>query len=176
MDAANVVIRDESAGDVDTIAELIVAAFASLEISRHTEHFVVAALRDANALTLSLVAELDGRIVGHIAFSPVRLSDGTAGWYGLGPVAVLPSHQRRGIGAALIEEGLSRLRARGARGCCLVGHPTYYGRFGFTHVQGLVHPGVPADAFFALAFDGLLPHGEVTFHAAFGAAAPSDGR
>jgi len=108
-------------------------------------------------------------VVGHIAFSPVTISDGAPGWYGLGPVSVLPPHQRQGIGAALIEEGLSRLRRMGAGGCCLVGHPDYYGRFGFVNPPGLEHEGVPPEAFFALALDGAMPQGTVTFHEGFSA-------
>ena len=61
------------------------------------------------------------------------MSDGSPGWYGLGPLSVLPPYQRQGIGGALIHEGLSRLKGLGARGCCLVGHPAYYQRFGFQH-------------------------------------------
>jgi len=138
-----------------------------MEISNQTEHFIVEALRSAGALTVSLVAELEGRVVGHIAFSPVTLSDGTEGWYGLGPVSVLPELQRRGIGKALIREGLTRLRALGPRGCCLVGHPRYYGQFGFENVDGLDVEGVPSKAFFALAFEGPMPRGTVQFHEAF---------
>ena len=82
-------------------------AFADLAISQHTEQFIIEALRAAGALTLSLVAERNGQVVGHIAFSPVTISDGTDRWYGLGPVSVLPSCQRVGIGKALIEEGHS---------------------------------------------------------------------
>jgi len=112
MTAPSVIIRDESSSDVTTIADLTVAAFAPLAISRHNEQLIVAALRSARALTVSLIAEMEGRRVGHIAFSPVVMSDGTAGWFGLGPVSFLPSHQRRGIGSALIRAGLSRgLRA-----------------------------------------------------------------
>src|SRR4030066_1845957 len=80
-----VAIRDETAADIPIIAEVTVAAFETLAISNHTEQFIIAALRAAKALTVSLVAELDGRVVGHIAFSPVIISDGTRNWYGLGP-------------------------------------------------------------------------------------------
>ncbi|MDT8342733.1 MAG: hypothetical protein RQ751_14580, partial [Longimicrobiales bacterium] len=73
-----------------------ISAFEALEISRHTEQFIISAPREAGALTLSLVAEIDGRVIGHIAFSPVSISDGTPGWFGLGPVSVVPEHQRRG--------------------------------------------------------------------------------
>jgi putative acetyltransferase len=80
---------------------------------------------------------------------------------------VLPELHRQGVGGALIREGLARLRTMGARGCCLVGHPGYYGRFGFEHVDGLGLDGVPPEAFFALAFDGPIPQGTVSFHEAF---------
>ncbi len=162
-----IVIRDETAADVDAITEVTLAAFMTLEISNHTEQFIITALRAANALTVSIVAELDGRVIGHIAFSPVTLSDGTPNWYGLGPVSVLPAFQRQGIGKALIREGLSRLKAMKARGCCLVGHPDYYGKLGFINPPGLAHAGVPPEAFFAMSFDGRIPQGTVTFHEAF---------
>ncbi|MFO7534403.1 MAG: N-acetyltransferase [Kiritimatiellia bacterium] len=162
-----IVIRDETAGDVGAITEVTIAAFKTLAISHHTEHFIVEALRAAKALTVSLVAEVDGRVVGHIAFSPVALSDGTGNWYGLGPVSVRPEYQKKGIGKSLIQEGLSRLKALKARGCCLVGHPEYYRKFGFTNTPGLGHEGVPPEVFFALSFDGHTPHGTVTFHEGF---------
>jgi putative acetyltransferase len=118
------------------------------------------------------VAEVDNRVIGHIAFSPVTLSDGTPNWYGLGPVSVLPEYQQRGIGKALIEEGLSRLKDLKAQGCCLVGHPEYYKQFGFENVSGLVHEGVPPEVFFALSFDGHISQGDVNFHEAFQADGP----
>jgi putative acetyltransferase len=165
----NTVIRDETAADVSAIREVTLAAFKTLKISNLSEPGIITGLRAAGALTLSLVAELDGRVVGHVAFSPVTISDGTPGWYGLGPVSVVPELHRQGIGGALIRDGLDRLRALGARGCCLVGHPEYYGRFGFRNVDGLGEEGVPAHVFFALSFDGHLPQGTVHFHEAFGA-------
>lgn len=161
--------------DVDAITEVTVAAFRSLAISRHTEQFIIAALRAGGALTISLVAELDGRVIGHAAFSPVTLSDGTKAWYGLGPVSVLPEHQRQGVGGALIREGLSRLKAMNARGCCLVGHPEYYPRFGFRNIPGFVCEGVPREVFFALRFGGNDPQGAVAFHEAFKAEGPPPG-
>lgn len=165
-----VVIRCETADEVDAITDVTVAAFNTLEISDHTEQFVITALRSAGSLTLSLVAEIEGRVVGHIAFSPVTISDGNENWFGLGPVSVLPRYQRQGIGKALIEEGLSRLQRRGAQGVCLVGHPDYYRKFGFENAPGLVYEGVPQEFFFALSFTGDMPQGTVTFHEAFKAA------
>ncbi len=77
-----IVIRSETDADVNAITEVTIAAFKTLEISNHTEQFIVAALRAAKALTISLVAEVDGRVIGHIAFSPapfrIALETGTA--------------------------------------------------------------------------------------------------
>ena len=160
-------IRSETSADVSAITEVTVAAFKTLAISNNTEQFIIAALRAAKALTVSLVADVDGRVVGHIAFSPVTISDGSPNWYGLGPVSVLPACQRRGIGSALIQEGISRLKDLGAKGCCLVGHPEYYRRFGFQNIRGLVHEGVPEEVFFALSLDGHVPQGIVEFHVGF---------
>ena len=162
-----VVIRSETNADVTAIREVTIAAFETLEISKHTEQFIIEALRAAGVLAVSLVAEMDGRVIGHIAFSPVTISDGTRDWYGLGPVSVLPACQRQGIGKALIQKGLSRLREMKARGCCLVGHPDYYRKFGFKNISGLAPEGVPPEVFFALSFDGRYPQGTVTFHEGF---------
>ena len=162
-----IVIRSETAADVSAISEVTATAFQTLEISNHTEQFIIAALRAAGALTVSLVAEVEGRVIGHIAFSPVAISDGTRNWYGLGPVSVLPVYQRQGVGKALIREGLARLKAMNAHGCCLVGHPDYYRKFGFINMPGLVLEGVPPEVFFALSFDGQTPQGTVAFHEAF---------
>ncbi len=163
------VIRSETPADIPAIFALTKEAFATLEISDHTEQFIIDALRAAGALTLSLVAEREGRIVGHVAFSPVNFSDGTEGGYGLGPVSVAPEFQELGVGSALIREGLSRLKATGAKGCGLIGHPGYYGRFGFINAPGVTFPHAPPEAVFVLAFDGHYPQGEITFHPAFGA-------
>jgi putative acetyltransferase len=160
-------IRNERPGDIASIAYVTEEAFKTLEISNHTEQFIINALRSAEALTISLVAEMDGNVIGHIAFSPVTMSDGTSDWYGLGPVSVLPDYQSQGVGKALMEEGLSRLNDINAKGCCLVGHPEYYKKFGFKNVTELVHEGVPQEVFFVLSFDGNIPRGEVTFHDAF---------
>ena len=162
-----IVIRNETDADIDAITEVTIAAFKTLEVSNQTEHFIIQALRAAKALTVSLVAEMDGRVIGHIAFSPVTISDGTRNWYGLGPVSVLPEYQRQGIGKALIQEGLSRLKDLNVQGCCLVGRPDYYKKFGFKNMPGFVHEGVPPEVFLALTFDGHIPQGTVAFHKGF---------
>jgi putative acetyltransferase len=170
-----IIIRNEMDDDVSTITEVTIAAFKTLAISNHTEQFIIEALRAADTLTVSLVAEVNGRVIGHIAFSPVTISDGTPNWYGLGPVSVLPEHQRQGIGKALIWEGLSRLKDLNARGCCLVGHPDYYKKFGFRNIPGLMLEGVPQEVFFTLSFDGHTPQGTVTFHEGFKADGQQEG-
>ena len=163
------IIRDETDSDREAISEVTIAAFNTLALSRHTEQFIIEGLRRAGALALSLVAEIDGRIVGHVAFSPLTISDGTSNWYGLGPVSVAPELHGQGIGKALVIEGLSRLRARGGKGCALVGAPGYYRRFGFRNIPTLIHAGVPAEVFLALPFEAEIPQGTVAFHEAFSA-------
>jgi putative acetyltransferase len=170
-----IIIRNEAETDRDAIREVTAAAFKTLEISNHTEQFIIDALRANNVLAVSLVAELDGSVIGHIAFSPIAMSDGTRNWYGLGPVSVLPAYQRQGIGKALIREGLSRLKQMNARGCCLVGHPDYYRKFGFKNVSELVLEGVPPEVFFTLSFDGYIPQGTVAFDEGFMAGGPQEG-
>jgi putative acetyltransferase len=167
MTLKNLLIRDEKSTDYRAISEVSIAAFEKMEISNHTEQFIIEALRSAKALSVSMVAEVDGRVVGHIAFSPVTMSDGTKDWYGLGPVSVHPDFQQKGIGKALIREGLSCLKDLKAKGCCLVGYPQYYRQFGFENVEGLIHEGVPPEVFFVLSFDRNIPQGHVVFHEGF---------
>ena len=161
------IIRKEKATDKAAITEVTIAAFKNHPISNQTEQFIIHALRAANALTVSLVAEIDGQVVGHIAFSPVSVSDGATGWYGLGPVSVLPDHQRQGIGKALINQGLSLLKEIGGQGCALVGPPDYYKRFSFKNYPELVHEGIPQEVFLVLPFTEKVPKGIVVFHEGF---------
>ena len=163
----DIVIRPEIEADRDAITQVTQEAFRTLKVSNQTEHFIINALRDAGVLTVSLVAEADGQVVGHIAFSPVVMSDSSPNWYGLGPVSVLPEHQRQGIGSSLIEQGLSQLKSLNTHGCCVVGHPEYYPRFGFKNTNNLTLEGVPPEAFFVLTFDSDEPKGTVQFHHAF---------
>ncbi len=165
--SVKLLVRKETDADVTAINEVTIAAFKSVEISGHTEQFIIQALRVAKALAISLVAEADGQVVGHIAFSPLMMSDGTRNWYGLGPISVLPEFQRQGIGKELMQQGLSQLKGLNALGCCLVGHPAYYRKFGFNNAPNLECEGVPEQFLFALSFDGHMPRGLVTFHPAF---------
>ena len=161
------IIRDENDKDIELIREVTIDAFKDLSVSNQTEHFIIDALRSAEVLTISLVAEIDKEIVGHIAFSPVTISDNTAEWYGLGPVSVKPDFQRKGIGKALINKGLSLLKEKGARGCALVGDPNYYNYFGFKNIPELIYEGIPQEFFVVLPFAETVPEGKVVFHEGF---------
>ncbi|XWK89765.1 MAG: N-acetyltransferase [Phormidium sp.] len=161
------IIRNETDTDIEVITEVTIAAFKNHPISNHTEQFIIHALRAAGALTISLVAEIDRKVVGHIAFSPVTISDDTADWYGLGPISVLPDYQRQGIGKALINEGLSLLKNMGAQGCALVGDPNYYQRFGFKNYPELIYEGIPQEFFLILPFTQKIPKGVIVFHDGF---------
>jgi putative acetyltransferase len=163
------IIRNETNLDIAAISEVTIAAFRNIPISNHTEQFIINALRCAHALTISLVAEVGGQVAGHIAFSPVTISNGSPNWYGLGPISVLPEHQKRGIGKSLVNEGLSLLKSLGSKGCALVGDPGYYQRFGFKNIPGLIYDGIPQEFFLALPFDKEIPLGTVVFHEGFSA-------
>jgi putative acetyltransferase len=160
-------IRPETSHDFNAIENIHIAAFANHPHSRQTEHLIVNALRADHALTVSLVAEMDRKVVGHIAFSPVKINRRDCLWFVLGPVGVLPDHQRRGIGRELIQEGLKAIQSLGAEGCVLVGDPAYYSRFGFTHNPALVLEGIPAEYFLSLPMTEQVPRGCVSHHAAF---------
>lgn len=164
----NVTVRNEAAWDQDSITTVVAAAFETHPHSNQTEHLLVQKLREQGALTISLVAEFEGEVVGHIAFSPVTVNGALCDWYGLAPVSVLPEFQGRGIGSLLVEAGLARLRELGARGCVLLGEPEYYRRFGFALREGLILPGVPPEYFLALPLaDDEEVRGEVAYHQAF---------
>lgn len=161
------IIRPETPEDTASIRTLTDAAFIGVEHSSQTEGAIVDALRAADALTVSLVAEKDGSIVGHVGFSPVLINGEATGWFGLGPVSVSPSLQRSGVGSMLIKDGLDRLAAYGAQGCVVLGDPDYYGRFGFRSDHALRYGDVPPAYFQSLVLGGEPASGEVTYHAGF---------
>jgi len=160
-------IRAELPSDTAAIHALTKAAFLNAPHTAHTEHLIVDALRDAGALTISLVADDDGSVVGHVAVSPVSISGEIAGWYGLGPISVSPGRQKQGIGSKLMQAALQRLKDSGAAGCVLVGDPAYYDRFGFVHQSSIVFPDIPAEFFLAASFSESVPQGIAEFHEAF---------
>lgn len=160
-------IRSEEPRDSQRIHAVTEAAFLNAPHTDYREQFIVKALRDAGALTISLVAECDGIVQGHVAVSPVTISDGSTDWYGLGPISVVPAEQGKGLGSALMNAAIDALKALDAQGCVLLGDPAYYHRFGFAAHNKLVLPGVPQEYFQALPLAGELPAGTVAYHAAF---------
>ncbi|PHV25626.1 GNAT family N-acetyltransferase [Janthinobacterium sp. BJB426] len=162
-------ISTERAEHINAITLLTEAAFQNEEHSSHTEQFIVNALRDSGQLTISLVAVDGASIVGHVAVSPVTISSGDTGWYGLGPISVSPERQGQGIGSQLMKAALKELQHLGTTGCVVLGNPAYYGRFGFKAHPGLILPGVPQEYFQATSFGSKIPCGDVKFHEAFNA-------
>ena len=168
--AARLRIEPERPGDAPEISQLTTTAFAPMPFSAGDEARVVGALREAGALTISLVAiTAEDELVGHIAFSPVRIDGQPGDWYGLGPVSVAPAMQGRGVGSALIHDGLERLRGLEAAGCVLLGNPDYYRRFGFLSDPALTYQGQPNRYFQHLVLKGPPAKGDASFHPAFDA-------
>lgn len=160
-------IRTEQPADDAAIHELTLAAFEPMPFSSGTEAPIIRALRASGDLTLSLVAEDDGAIVGHIAFSPVTIDGVHAGWFGLGPISVRADRQRQGIGKALIARGVEMLREQGASGVALIGNPDIYGRVGFESDGLLAYGDLDRRLVQRLVLSGLPPRGELKFAAAF---------
>jgi putative acetyltransferase len=118
-------IREERPGDIAAIRDLNRRAFG-----QDQEGNIVDALRSNGAALLSLLATLDGRVVGHIVYSPLSVNGEVTG-AALGPMAVLPEYQRQGIGSKLVEAGNLKLKDAGCPFIIVVGHANYYPRFGF---------------------------------------------
>ena len=163
-----IAIRPEEPRDHAAIGVVTQAAFADAPHSDGSEVRIIERLRADGDLALSLVAEDCDRIVGHVAISPVEISDGSVGWYGLGPIAVLPSLQRQKIGSRSMQRAIADMRMQGARGLVLLGDPVYYARFGFEHDPALRYPGPPPEYFQRLVVAGDAPSGDVRYARAFG--------
>jgi putative acetyltransferase len=164
-------VRPERPSDAEIIGTVTASAFKGAPHAGGNEARIVAALRQAGALTISLVAAAEDDVpVGHVAFSPVEIDRQAGGWFALGPVSVRPDLQRGGIGSKLIRTGLSRLEAMGAEGCVLLGEPDYYSRFGFVNGTALTYLGHVTPHLQWLVLGGEAPGGAVTFHPAFATA------
>lgn len=168
-DAMSLEIRSEIPSDIAAIEALTARAFLDAPHTSHTEQFIVNALRKAGKLVISLIAKDGGTLVGHVAVSPVSISNGAAGWYGLGPISVVPERQGEGIGSQLMQFALDELQRLGAAGCVVLGEPGYYAKFGFRAESALVLPNFPPEYFQAISFSGSVPVGTVSYHEAFNA-------
>ncbi len=160
-------IRLEAPGEEAEISGLVARAFAPMPFSDGSEVAILEKLRANGDLLLSLVAVEAGKIIGHIAFTPITIDNADLGWVQLAPLAVLPERQRCGVGSALIAEGLAQMRQRGVSGVGVEGDPAYYERFGFTRVEGFAPPGPHAVFYRVLAFKGEIPRGLVGYAPAF---------
>jgi putative acetyltransferase len=161
------IIRGETPSDDSEINSLTIRAFEPMAFSDGTEAPIIRSLRQSGDLTLSLVAEEDGEIVGHIAFSPITIDGVHGDWFGLGPIAVEPNRQRSGIGKALIYKGFEALKQRGSVGVALVGSPAIYSRFGFESDGLLTYRDLESRFVQRIVFSGPAPGGEIRFADAF---------
>jgi len=159
-------IRAEHTSDDYAIDDLTTRAFMGMPYSEGTEAPIIRLLRQSGDLTLSLVAEESGIVIGHIAFSPIRIG-AHRDWFGLGPIAVEPSRQRSGIGKALIETGLKILKDQGAAGVALIGNPDVYRSSGFTSDGRLTYKGLEYRYVQRIVFCGPDPEGELHYADAF---------
>lgn len=160
-------IRPERPQDAAAIALVVKRAFDGHPRSTGAEPRIVARLRASSGLSVSLITEVGGWVCGYVASSPVQVGGRLSAWHGIGPVAVDPEMQGKGVGTLLIEECLARLRRHGAAGCVVFGSPALYRRFGFKSGTGLTYAGGLPDNFMALPFGTSVPRGEVTYHGAF---------
>lgn len=161
-------IRREQPEDQREIHQLATDAFAGLSYSDGSEPTIIDNLRAAGDLALSLVALKGNALVGHVAFSPVRIGIDTSTWHGLGPVSVRPEFQRKGIGSALITKGLRILEHMGADGCALIGDPDYYCRFGFISDGRIQYQDLPNEVVQWKSFGKQRPEGLLLYSPAFG--------
>lgn len=160
-------IRKEHPADYQAIRQVTELAFQGKEYAGGDEQDIINRLRATNALTLSYVAVDNETIVGHIAFSPAIAEDRSAPWFALGPVSVMPEQQRKGIGSALIRQGLSELKKTGALGCILTGDPAFYKKFDFNLKPENAPANEPKEYFMVKLFTPFEPIGSFSFHSAF---------
>jgi putative acetyltransferase len=167
MKPPEILIRPEVEADPPAIYDLTQRAFAPMRFAAGNEQALIGVLRDLGALSLSVVAEHQGEVVGHVALSPVTHESGEVGWFGLGPISVEPALQRQGVGGALIAEAKRWLSDQDARGCILTGDPNYYPRHGFLPAPEHAPEAEPPEYFMVLSLAGALPAGRFRFHPAF---------
>ena len=156
------IIRPEAPDDYQAIYDLTEAAFGPMSFSDGSEPDIVNELRANGDLTISLVAE-EGDVIGHVAFSPAKISKAKGNWYGLGPISVRADKQRHGLGTQLAHTGLDILRGIGATGCVLTGNPAVYTPIGFSNEHGLNYSGLNPKYILFISFDGTVPKGEIAF-------------
>ena len=164
------IIRPENTNDIDRIREINISAFGE-----ESEASLIDALRKSGVPLISLVAEEDKTVIGHIMFSPVTIDNGCSSISvaGLAPMSVLPEFQKKGVGSMLVNEGLKYCQQTGYSAVVVLGHPEYYPRFGFVpSAQYSIKSeyDVPENVFMIIELrEGALKdcHGTVKYHEVF---------
>lgn len=170
------VIREEQETDHQVIRDITIAAFSSSEFGHNGEAELIDQIRNDCSVHLSLVAVLDSEVVGHVMFSPARMETAAESivGMGLGPISVLPNHQKAGVGSALLNAAFEQLAAVNCSFAVVLGHTEYYARFGFTQAEklGIRHgfEGIPQDVFLIrkAETDTAIHSGRVFYDIVFG--------
>ncbi|MDZ7693766.1 MAG: N-acetyltransferase [Balneolaceae bacterium] len=160
-------VRPEKVQDIERINQIIRSAFKEISYSNQKEHLLVSDLRQNNALTLSLVAERDNEILGHIAFSEVTIDDKFMFWYGLAPVSVDPEYQNQGVGSTLIEYWSIQPAKAWFQWLRIGGRTGLLQPFGFQHQNNLTCERVLEEYFLMQSFNEEIPSGRVKYHQLF---------
>lgn len=162
------IIREEQPGDAAAIRAMMLAAFDGHPYSDGDEADVIERLRADHDLELSLVASEGGDVLGQVTYSAAQLSNGEQGWMVLGPVAVAPAAQGRGIARALMEAGEAAMRARGAKGITVLGDPVFYAKFGYLQHTPMTLAGELGAYLQVKSFGALIPAAAISYAPAFG--------
>lgn len=158
-------IRHEQVEDIPTVRKVLYHAYNEHPYTEVTEHRMLDALRETNCNVLTLVAEdPDEGIIGALTVSPVTVNDESCGWFMVGPVGVLPEHQRKGVGSALLSRAVRSMDSMGAEGLVLTGAPSYFRRFGFKNDTRLSMKEIQPEKVLILSLGETVPSGEVKLH------------
>jgi putative acetyltransferase len=160
-------IRQEHPEDFADIRDVTQRAFTPMPFYDGHDQDLPERFRKAGELQLSLVAVLEDKVVGHVALTKATHESQEQGWFALGPIAVEPEWQRKGIGTALIAQARNWLQSQKAKGCILMGDPGYYTRHGFKVMPDHCPVGEPSEYFMALQLDGPVPKGRFAFSRLF---------
>ncbi len=168
----SLILRPELPDDFEQIDRLIRVSFECSSVGYHNEAELVRALRNLGDLKLSVVAEVDDQIVGHIAFSPVKFSmddqfNGHESWFCLAPLAVLPAFQGKMIGQHLVQSGMAGLQKIQASGVIVLGDANYYQRFGFKHIPACTLNQAESEHLLGYSFNARALKGDIILSKGF---------
>jgi len=161
-------IREERPGDEAAIRAMTERAFAGHPYSDGEEANVIDRLRADGDLVLSLVVTEGEAIIGQATYSAAKLSNGEEGWMVIGPIAVDPSQQGRGIGRALMDAGEAAMKRRGAKGITVLGDPALYAKFGYKRYTPIRLEGELGEYLHVKSFGAAIPVATISYEPAFG--------